>query len=75
MPPSIRPLTYRETASKLRNAGFIVASQKGSHVKFYKETDAGTLTAIVPRHRELAVGTLRSIMRQANLTPEEFQSL
>jgi predicted RNA binding protein YcfA (HicA-like mRNA interferase family) len=30
---------------------------------------------IVPLHRELARGTLRSILRQAELTPEEFEAL
>jgi predicted RNA binding protein YcfA (HicA-like mRNA interferase family) len=30
---------------------------------------------IVPAHREIAVGTLRSILRQAGLTPEEFEVL
>ena len=50
-------------------------SQRGSHVKFARETDAGVRTAIVPRHREIAVGTLRSILRQAGLTYDEFEQL
>jgi predicted RNA binding protein YcfA (HicA-like mRNA interferase family) len=33
------------------------------------------LTVIVPLHRELAPGTLRSILRQAEMTPEEFVKL
>lgn len=32
-------------------------------------------TAIVPRHREVTTGTLRSILRQAGLSPEEFAAL
>jgi predicted RNA binding protein YcfA (HicA-like mRNA interferase family) len=35
----------------------------------------GVVTAIVPQHREIAIGTLRSIIRQAMLTPEEFEKL
>ena len=50
-------------------------SQKGSHVKFAKRTEIVVRTAIVPRHREIAVGTLRSILRQASLTPDEFELL
>ena len=69
------PLAYREVARRLRAAGFSEASQKGSHVKFVKETDDGVLTAIVPRHREVAIGTLRSILRQARLTPRQFEGL
>ena len=56
-------------------AGFVEITQRGSHVKFIKENDAGMLTVIVPRHREVAVGTLRSILRQAGLTPHEFDGL
>ena len=74
MPPA-RPLPYREVARRLTAAGFIEIGQKGSHVKFAKETRQGVLTAVVPRHREVAVGTLRSILRQAGLTPHEFETL
>jgi predicted RNA binding protein YcfA (HicA-like mRNA interferase family) len=73
--PPIRPLPNREVARRLAAAGFAAAGQKGSHVKFVKATDESVLTAIVPRHREVAVGTLRSILRQARLTPGEFERL
>ncbi len=50
--------------------------QRGSHVKFAKELPDGSVRrAVVPRHREVAVGTLCSILRQADLTPDEFHSL
>ena len=56
-------------------AGFREVAQSGSHVKFAQETGDGTRTAIVPKHREIATGTLRSILRQAGITPESFNSL
>jgi predicted RNA binding protein YcfA (HicA-like mRNA interferase family) len=59
----LSPLPYREVKRKLEAAGFIEVSQKGSHVKFAKQTDEELRTALVPRHREIAVGTLRSILR------------
>ncbi len=71
----LRPLAYREVRRRLLAAGFAEVSRKGSHVKFARTTSEGTRTAIVPDHRELAVGTLRSILRQAGLTPEEFDAL
>ncbi|MCY4107436.1 MAG: type II toxin-antitoxin system HicA family toxin [Chloroflexi bacterium] len=74
MPPA-KPLPYREVARKLTAAGFAKVSQKGSHVKFAKQTGLGIRTAIVPRHRGIAVGTLPSILRQAGLTPDEFELL
>ena len=59
----------------MRSAGFAQISQKGSHVKFSKETPEGFRTVTVPRHREVSPGTLRSILQQAGLTLKEFESL
>jgi predicted RNA binding protein YcfA (HicA-like mRNA interferase family) len=71
----LRPLPYREVKRKLEAAGFKEVSSKGSHVKFARETDGGTYTAIVPQHREVPVGTLRSILKQAGISPDEFERL
>ena len=71
----LRPLPFREVKRRLEAAGFIEVSQKGSHVKFAKSTEEGIITATVPRHREVTVGTLRSILRQAGISPEEFEAL
>ena len=73
MPP--RPLPYREVKRKLAAAGFTEISQQGSHVKFAKQTDQDLRTAIVPRHREVAAGTIRSIPRQAGMAWDEFEQL
>ena len=71
----LRPLSYREVKRKLESAGFTEATHRGSHVKFVKRSGAGIYTAIVPRHREIAVGTLRSILRQSGLSTDEFENL
>ena len=71
----MKPLTFREVKRKLEAAGFSAVSQTGSHLKFAKNTDEGTRTATVPKHREVAAGTLRSILRQAGLSEREFENL
>ena len=71
----MRPVPYREVRRKLLAAGFAEVRQTGSHVKFAKTTEQGLLTATVPKHREVAPGTLRSILRQAQLSEAEFNSL
>ena len=71
----LRPLPFREVKRKLEAAGFEEVSSKGSHVKFAKKTSEGTYTAVVPHHREVPVGTLRSILRQAGIDPDEFEKL
>jgi predicted RNA binding protein YcfA (HicA-like mRNA interferase family) len=71
----LRPLPYREVQRRLEAVGFRLASQKGSHVKFTLQTPAGLRAVIVPRHREVASGTQRSILRQAGLSVEEWERL
>ena len=71
----LRPLPYREIGRKLLVAGFVETTRKGSHVKFLKTGPERVRTVIVPSHREVALGTLRSILRQAGLTPAEFDAL
>jgi predicted RNA binding protein YcfA (HicA-like mRNA interferase family) len=61
-----------ETVKALGKAGFERVSQRGSHVKL-RHPDGRV--AIVPLHPELARGTLRSILRQASLSTEEFAAL
>ena len=71
----LKPLPYRTVKRKLEAAGFEERPGRGSHRKFVKFTKDVVITAVVPEHREIAVGTLRSILRQAMLTPQEFQEL
>ena len=71
----MKPLQFREVKRKLEKAGFVQVGQAGSHVKFAKIIDEGTRTATVPHHREVASGTLRSIIRQAGLSEKEFNNL
>lgn len=55
----------------LNNLGFIVVGKKGSHIRLKKKGEK-TLIVVVPEHKELAKGTLKSILRQSNLTLEEL---
>lgn len=57
--------------SVLEKQGFALVSQKGSHVKMRRNE----LTVIVPLHDELKQGTLRSILRQANMSVKELKDL
>jgi predicted RNA binding protein YcfA (HicA-like mRNA interferase family) len=71
----LKPLAFKEVKRRLNNAGFEIVSQKGSHVKFAKETEEGRLTAIVPKYKEITIGTLSSILKQAGLSISEFDNL
>jgi predicted RNA binding protein YcfA (HicA-like mRNA interferase family) len=61
-----------EILKVLRRQGFIFISQKGSHIKLRKSGQP-TLTVIVPGNRkEIPSGTFHSILRQCQLTEDDF---
>ncbi|MEM3437872.1 MAG: type II toxin-antitoxin system HicA family toxin [Nitrososphaerales archaeon] len=64
-------MSWREVTKALQKAGFIIVHQKGSHIILSKH---GKFIS-VPRHEEIARGTLMSIIRDAGLTKEEFLRL
>lgn len=70
--PKLRPVSGAEAIRALERLGFVRVRQRGSHVVLRKQSIEGDIGCVVPLHSELAVGTLRGVLRQANLTPEEF---
>ncbi len=62
-----------EVVMKLKKKGWIVDRQKGSHVMLVKDNYFYTLS--IPQHRELGIGILKKIIKQAELTVEEFNDL
>lgn len=53
--------------------GFVVDRQRGSHIILVRVNPRTTIT--VTNHKELDRGTLRAVIRQAELTVEEFLEL
>ena len=68
----LRRVSGREAIHALERLGFEQVRQRGSHAVLKKQTPDGAVGCVVPLHRELAIGTLRGILRQAKATPEEF---
>ena len=64
----------RDGVKLLTKIEFSVVGRKGSHIRLKKKNNK-TLVVIVPDHKEIAKGTLKSILRQAGLTREEFLDL
>ncbi len=70
--PKLRRVSGRETIRALERLGFERVRQRGSHVMLKKQTPEGAVGCVIPLHRELAIGTLRGILRQAGVRPDEF---
>lgn len=64
----------KEILKRLRKLGFVIVSQKGSHIKVRGIREGKLQTAIVPNHKEMAVGTFESILDQANVSKTEFEN-
>lgn len=71
--PSLPKLSGRAVVKAFGRDGWTVARQRGSHVILVKDGSWATLS--VPDHREIAPGTLRSLIRAAGITVDEFIAL
>ena len=67
-------LTPQEIIRALEKIWFQKTSQKGSHAK-YKNHSSPVRVVIIPIHSEIAEGTLKSILEQANISLEDFLNL
>ncbi len=71
----LKRVSGEQTIKKLQKAGFEVIRQRGSHVVLKKTTPNGDIGCVVPMHKELANGTLHSILKQAQMTIDEFNNI
>jgi predicted RNA binding protein YcfA (HicA-like mRNA interferase family) len=62
----------KDTIRALERLGFLQIRQQGSHIILKKQTPNGEIGCVVPLHRELALGTLKSILKQAGIGLNEF---
>lgn len=70
----LRRVSGQKVVSALKRMGFVQARQRGSHVVMRKDTPEGAVGCVVPMHREVATGTLHSILKQAKISPEDFEA-
>ena len=66
MAPRLKRLSAREVVSILKGFGFEVVATRGSHAKLRRVTDSGEKqTLTLPLHKDLDIGTIQAIYRQA----------
>ena len=68
--PSLPVLSGKEVVKVFERFGWEAVRQSSSHIILTKDGEIATLS--VPDHKEVARGTLRSLIRAANLTIDEF---
>lgn len=66
-------LSGRDLVKALQRIGFAVQRQRGSHIVLRRDSPFARVT--VPDHKILRVGTLRTILNQAQMTVEQLIKL
>lgn len=61
-------LPPKDIISVLKKYGFILVSQRGSHMKYSN----GVRSVIVPNHDEVAKGTLKRILAMVGIELDDF---
>jgi predicted RNA binding protein YcfA (HicA-like mRNA interferase family) len=68
MSPELPRISGDEAIAVFKKLGFHEVRQRGSHVVLRRENNG----CVFPRHKELALGTLRSAVKQAGVSVDEF---
>jgi len=68
--PKLPRISGAEALKALQKLGFEKVRQSGSHVVARR----GSKGCVIPMHAELKVGTLAGLLRQADVSPEEFMA-
>ena len=71
--PVLPILSGRAVVVAFERDGWRMVRQRGSHIVLVKEGRLATLS--VPDHREVARGTLRTLIRSSGMTVADFISL
>jgi predicted RNA binding protein YcfA (HicA-like mRNA interferase family) len=66
--PRLPHVSGAEAVRALERLGFVVLRQRGSHIILRR----GSSGCVVPNHREIKIGTLNGVLKQAGITSDEF---
>jgi predicted RNA binding protein YcfA (HicA-like mRNA interferase family) len=64
--PKLKRLSAKQILAILMQFGFVIASQRGSHIKLTRTVQNQKQILTIPNHDELDTGTCKAIMRQAS---------
>jgi len=67
-------ISGKEAVKRLEKAGFLLVRQVGSHMILRRER-LPKMTVSIPDHKQLKRRTLKNILRQINLSVDEFERL
>ena len=65
--PKLPVISGDKLIKLLIKLGYEIVRQKGSHIRLRKKTEIGEHNITVPKHREIAKGTLNDILSKVSL--------
>jgi predicted RNA binding protein YcfA (HicA-like mRNA interferase family) len=66
--PKLPHISGAQAVRIFERLGFVVMRQNGSHIILRK----GSSGCVVPNHKEIKIGTLAGVLRQAGVSADEF---
>jgi predicted RNA binding protein YcfA (HicA-like mRNA interferase family) len=66
-------LSGQDLIKALKRVGFAIQRQRGSHIILRRESPPARV--VVPNHKTIRMGTLRTILHEANLTVDQLLEL
>ena len=75
MNPKLPLLSAKETIGVFQKIGYAVVRQRGSHIRLRDASNPLHKPLTVPNHKEIKPGLLRKMIKDANLTVEQFIGL
>ena len=75
MNPKLPVASGRQAIRAFERIGYRIVRQRGSHIRLRDETNPNHLPLTVPDHKTIKPGLLRKLLRDADLTIDEFVAL
>ncbi|MFH1370213.1 MAG: type II toxin-antitoxin system HicA family toxin [Planctomycetota bacterium] len=73
--PKLPVISGSQAIKCFEKMGYQVIRQRGSHVRMHHKSDSTKKPLTIPRHKSLGKGLLRKLLRDVQITIEEFLEL
>jgi predicted RNA binding protein YcfA (HicA-like mRNA interferase family) len=68
-------ISGEKTVKCFEKIGYVVVRQKGSPIRMWHKSDRSKKPLTIPKHKVLGKGLLRKLLRDADISVEEFREL
>jgi len=73
--PKLPVISGNQAIKCFGKIGYQVVRQRGSHIRMHHKSDSAKPPLTIPRHKTLGKGLIRKLLRDAQLTTEDFLKL